>query len=163
MTVPISCFLTSRTRSVLVLIKFPNLIICFVFECNILLSFFKNKCTQYWPEKDKGMDVGPCKIKLLEETEYAFHTYRKFTVQQNNVSFIECFKERYYKLLTFWQLQKLKTNSIFYTVNIVYWCGHTVCMHPFNITGFFLWNYHFKLFTRFYVSRCIMVSLILNW
>nr|XP_022306516.1 receptor-type tyrosine-protein phosphatase alpha-like isoform X4 [Crassostrea virginica] len=44
----------------------------------------KNKCTQYWPEKDKGMDVGPCKIKLLEETEYAFHTYRKFTVQQNN-------------------------------------------------------------------------------
>ncbi|XP_078327492.1 uncharacterized protein LOC111112706 isoform X2 [Crassostrea virginica] len=44
----------------------------------------KNKCTQYWPEKDKSMDVGPCKIKLLEETEYAFHTYRTFTVQQNN-------------------------------------------------------------------------------
>ena len=100
-TVSTSCFLTSRTRSVLVLVKLPNFIICFVFKCNILLSFFKNKCTQYWPEKDKGMDVGPCKIKLLEETEYAFHTYRKFTVQQNNVSFIECFKERYYKLLTF--------------------------------------------------------------
>ena len=146
MTVPTSCFLTLRTRSVLVLIKFPNLIICFVFECNILLSFFKNKCTQYWPEKDKGMDVGPCKIKLLEETEYAFHTYRKFTVQQNNVSY-----------------NTWKINLLFYTVNIVYLCGHTVCMHPFNITGFFLWNNHFKLFTRFYNSRCIMVSLILNW
>nr|XP_022303306.1 receptor-type tyrosine-protein phosphatase mu-like [Crassostrea virginica] len=44
----------------------------------------KDKCTQYWPEKGKLMNVGPCKIKLLEETVYAFHTYRKFTVHQNN-------------------------------------------------------------------------------
>nr|XP_022306525.1 receptor-type tyrosine-protein phosphatase alpha-like isoform X1 [Crassostrea virginica] len=44
----------------------------------------KNKCTQYWPEQDKVLDVGPCKIKLLEETVYAFHTRRRFSVQQNN-------------------------------------------------------------------------------
>ena len=49
----------------------------------------QDKCTQYWPEKGKLMNVGPCKIKLLEETVYAFHTYRKFTVHQNNVSLIK--------------------------------------------------------------------------
>ncbi|XP_078330573.1 receptor-type tyrosine-protein phosphatase T-like [Crassostrea virginica] len=46
----------------------------------------KNKCTQYWPEKDKVLDVGPCKIRFLEETMYAFHTKREFTVQQTNSS-----------------------------------------------------------------------------
>nr|XP_022308379.1 uncharacterized protein LOC111114378 [Crassostrea virginica] len=49
-------------------------------------NFIKNKCTQYWPEKDKVLDVGPCKIKFLEETMYAYHTKRKFTVQQTNSS-----------------------------------------------------------------------------
>ena len=57
-----------------------------VFIFLFCLLYFQNKCTQYWPEKDKVLDVGPCKIKFLEETMYAFHTKRKFTVQQTNVS-----------------------------------------------------------------------------
>nr|XP_022306787.1 receptor-type tyrosine-protein phosphatase gamma-like [Crassostrea virginica] len=43
----------------------------------------KNKCTQYWPEQDRVLDVGPCKIRLLEENVYAFYTKRKLTVQQD--------------------------------------------------------------------------------
>lgn len=46
----------------------------------------KNKCTQYWPTKDKPLEVGPCKMHLLKETVYAFHTFRKFTVQNTNSS-----------------------------------------------------------------------------
>ena len=47
---------------------------------------FKNKCTQYWPENDKVLDVGPCKMKLLEETVYAFYTRRVLSVMEKNVS-----------------------------------------------------------------------------
>nr|XP_022307655.1 receptor-type tyrosine-protein phosphatase zeta-like [Crassostrea virginica] len=44
----------------------------------------KNKCTQYWPENDKVLDVGPCKMKLLEETVYAFYTRRVLSVMEKN-------------------------------------------------------------------------------
>nr|XP_034335006.1 receptor-type tyrosine-protein phosphatase T-like isoform X1 [Crassostrea gigas] len=46
----------------------------------------KNKCTQYWPTKDKPLEVGPCKMHLLKENVYAFHTFRKFTVQSTKSS-----------------------------------------------------------------------------
>ncbi|XP_065927543.1 receptor-type tyrosine-protein phosphatase gamma [Magallana gigas] len=46
----------------------------------------KNKCTQYWPTKDKPLEVGPCKMHLLKENVYAFHTFRKFTVQSTTSS-----------------------------------------------------------------------------
>ncbi|XP_061180609.1 receptor-type tyrosine-protein phosphatase epsilon-like [Saccostrea echinata] len=42
----------------------------------------KNKCTQYWPEKDKAMQIGPCNISLIEETIYAFQTLRKFSLER---------------------------------------------------------------------------------
>ena len=44
-------------------------IIRLFFASNIVISSLQNKCTQYWPE-DNGMDVGPCKIKLLEVLVY---------------------------------------------------------------------------------------------
>ncbi|XP_062578851.1 receptor-type tyrosine-protein phosphatase gamma-like [Saccostrea cucullata] len=44
----------------------------------------KNKCTQYWPTKDKAMNVGPCEVSLLEEKTYAFYIVRKLSVQRKN-------------------------------------------------------------------------------
>lgn len=46
----------------------------------------KNKCAQYWPEKDSAFEVGPCKMQLLKETTYAFYTLRKFTVHNTKTS-----------------------------------------------------------------------------
>eukprot|EP00105_Crassostrea_gigas_P032687 XP_011455797.2 PREDICTED: receptor-type tyrosine-protein phosphatase alpha-like [Crassostrea gigas] len=40
----------------------------------------KNKCIQYWPEKVKLLEVGPCKMHLLKESTYALYTCRKFSV-----------------------------------------------------------------------------------
>ncbi|XP_062605502.1 receptor-type tyrosine-protein phosphatase T-like [Saccostrea cucullata] len=42
----------------------------------------KNKCTQYWPDKGKSMQIGLCNISLREETVYAFHTLRKLSVER---------------------------------------------------------------------------------
>lgn len=64
------------------------------FALSFVISF-QNKCTQYWPDKGKDLDVGPCKMKLLEENVYAFFTFRKFTVQRNNVSNSGCFELKY--------------------------------------------------------------------
>lgn len=36
----------------------------------------KNKCIQYWPEKVKLLEVGPCKMHLLKESTYALYTCR---------------------------------------------------------------------------------------
>lgn len=47
--------------------------------------FYKNKCAQYWPDKDSAFEVGPCKMQLLMETTYAFYTLRKFTVHNTKV------------------------------------------------------------------------------
>ncbi|XP_061180604.1 receptor-type tyrosine-protein phosphatase alpha-like [Saccostrea echinata] len=46
----------------------------------------KNKCTQYWPNKDKTMNIGPCEISLSEENTYAFYILRKFLVQRKKTN-----------------------------------------------------------------------------
>ncbi|XP_061170432.1 receptor-type tyrosine-protein phosphatase epsilon-like [Saccostrea echinata] len=42
----------------------------------------KHKCTQYWPNNDNSIQIGPCNISLLEEIVYAFHTLRKLSVER---------------------------------------------------------------------------------
>ncbi|XP_056002718.1 receptor-type tyrosine-protein phosphatase kappa-like [Ostrea edulis] len=49
-----------------------------------LIENGKNKCTQYWPEKGKVMEVGPCKVTLVKETAYSFHIVRILSVQRKN-------------------------------------------------------------------------------
>ncbi|XP_062613945.1 receptor-type tyrosine-protein phosphatase alpha-like isoform X2 [Saccostrea cucullata] len=44
----------------------------------------KNKCSQYWPDKDKSIGIGLCTISLREETVYAFHTLRKLSVERKD-------------------------------------------------------------------------------
>nr|XP_022310653.1 receptor-type tyrosine-protein phosphatase alpha-like isoform X2 [Crassostrea virginica] len=56
----------------------------FIVMLTNLVENGKNKCIQYWPEKDKVLSVGPCNIKLLQETVYAFYTQRTFNVEQNS-------------------------------------------------------------------------------
>ncbi|XP_062612197.1 tyrosine-protein phosphatase 11-like [Saccostrea cucullata] len=49
-----------------------------------LIENGKNKCIQYWPNKEQPMAIGPCKIDLLNEKVYAFWTIRKLSVQRKN-------------------------------------------------------------------------------
>ncbi|XP_062603358.1 receptor-type tyrosine-protein phosphatase kappa-like isoform X3 [Saccostrea cucullata] len=57
-------------------------------DCVLILTNIvengKNKCTQYWPNKDHPMKIGQCKVSLLEESEYAFYTVRKLSIKRQN-------------------------------------------------------------------------------
>lgn len=64
----------------------PQLFYYCYYYCYYYFFFTKkNKCTQYWPEKDKLLEVGPCKMHLLKESTYALYTCRKFAVNNSMV------------------------------------------------------------------------------
>ncbi|XP_061180598.1 receptor-type tyrosine-protein phosphatase kappa-like [Saccostrea echinata] len=69
-------------------------------ECVLMLTNLvengKNKCKEYWPNKDRSMNIGPCKIRLLEETTYAFFTVRKFSLQRENSNSLRTITQFHY-------------------------------------------------------------------
>ncbi|XP_062578082.1 receptor-type tyrosine-protein phosphatase kappa-like [Saccostrea cucullata] len=57
-------------------------------DCVLMLTNLvengKNKCTQYWPNKDHPMKIGSHMVSLLEESTYAFYTVRKLSIKRQN-------------------------------------------------------------------------------
>ncbi|XP_056002510.1 receptor-type tyrosine-protein phosphatase alpha-like [Ostrea edulis] len=47
-----------------------------------LVETGKKKCAKYWPDKDKHLSMGRCRVYLSDETIYAFHVVRKLTVER---------------------------------------------------------------------------------
>ena len=53
----------------------------------LIILFYQNKCTKYWPDRSEPMKIEHCTISLVEEIKYAFFVVRKLSVQKVNVSF----------------------------------------------------------------------------
>ncbi|XP_061180788.1 receptor-type tyrosine-protein phosphatase mu-like [Saccostrea echinata] len=46
----------------------------------------KVKCHQYWPEKEKELDINPFFVTLIEEKQYAYFVERRLTLRNKKVS-----------------------------------------------------------------------------
>ncbi|XP_061170426.1 receptor-type tyrosine-protein phosphatase mu-like [Saccostrea echinata] len=58
-------------------------------QCIVMLTNLvedgKKKCAKYWPDIDMSKNIGQCTLSLLEETVYAFYTFRMFSLQRRNL------------------------------------------------------------------------------
>lgn len=79
-----------ETGKVCQTILYFQFILCSTYSKFIVdLSLLQKKCAKYWPDKDKHLSMGRCRVYLSDETIYAFHVVRKLTVERVDVSIVQ--------------------------------------------------------------------------